>query len=99
MVVFCVAAKDLQKRRACLTVPTWWEIKSFYNAVLRSLTLKSIIVCLQTPNNTLAVANDHKLIIQCMQNTFRHSPKSNFTLFGFTRNFEATPKNPDFLYF
>ena len=61
MVDFCVAAQDLQKRRACLTVPTWRDIKSFYNAVLRSLTLKSIIVCLQTPNNTLAVANDHKL--------------------------------------
>ena len=100
IVVFCVAAKDLlQKRRACLTLPTWREIKYFYNAVLRSLTLKSIIVCLQTPNNTLAVANDHKLIIQCTQNTFRHSPKSNFTLYGFTRNFEATPENPHFLYF
>ena len=73
--------------------------KVFLQPVLRSLTLKSIIVCLQTPNSTLAVANDHKLIIQCMQNTFRHSPKSNFTLFRFTRNFEATPKNPHFWYF
>ena len=26
-------------------------------------------------------------------------PKSNFTFFGFTRNFEATPKNPLFYIF
>ena len=82
-----------------LTAPAWWEMKSFYSAVLRSLTLKAIIVCMSTPNNALAATNDRKLIIRCTRNMFRHSPKSIFTLFSFTRNFEAMPKNSHFCIF
>ena len=54
---------------------------------------------MQTPNNTLAVANDHKLIIQCVAKYVSAFPQINFTFFGFTRNFEATPKNSHFLHF